>query len=197
MYKIRIGNDIVLRWRVLRGGQPETWEGKTLDVSLYNPGAGKIPLRYEAAEGGMITAYFPGSEQRVCGQYTLTLVENPEATGMAAVDSIAAFRLVPRQNRSFEMDGCGCQCGPSGLQAVAVGLESELACPCLGRGAVSIEMIDPGAWGKGLAVADGKVQVRLKDGGGINFDADGSLYADGAADVESIPNGEIDEIVDS
>lgn len=93
MKKIRIGNDIVIKWRVTINGEEVNLEG--LDLSLY------ISTTYQPRKaiaftvaGNEITATYKGSEQRVTGVYRLTLYRNEGENAQSILDACDAFELV-------------------------------------------------------------------------------------------------------
>ena len=93
MKKIRIGNDIVIKWRVTINGEEVNLEG--LDLSLY------ISTTYQPRRaiaftvvGNEITATFKGSEQKVTGVYRLTLYRNESESAQSILDACDAFELV-------------------------------------------------------------------------------------------------------
>ena len=93
MKKIRIGNDIVIKWRVTINGEEVNLEG--LDLSLY------ISTTYQPRKaiaftvaGNEITATYKGSEQKVTGVYRLTLYRNEGENAQSILDACDAFELV-------------------------------------------------------------------------------------------------------
>ena len=93
MKKIRIGNDIVIKWRITIGGKEVNLEG--LDLSLY------ISTTYQPRKqiaftvaGNEITATFKGVGQKVTGVYRLTLYRNEGENAQSVLDACDAFELV-------------------------------------------------------------------------------------------------------
>lgn len=93
MKKIRIGNDIVIKWRITINGEEVNLEG--LDLSLY------ISTTYQprkaiafAVAGNEITATYKGAEQKVTGVYRLTLYRNEGENAQSILDACDAFELV-------------------------------------------------------------------------------------------------------
>ena len=93
MKKIRIGNDIVIKWRITVNGEEVNLEG--LDLSLY------ISTTYQPRKqiaftvaGNEITATFKGVEQNVTGVYRLTLYRNEGENSQSILDACDAFELV-------------------------------------------------------------------------------------------------------
>lgn len=97
MEKIRIGNDIVIRWEIyVRDGEdvaPYDLTGRTLKLYLSN-----MYQRLEHSEfstdGNAVIFTYRGRNQRNIGKYQLTLVENEGGDGMHTVDECDAFELV-------------------------------------------------------------------------------------------------------
>lgn len=93
MKKIRIGNDIVIKWRITINGEEFNLEG--LDLSLY------ISTTYQPRKaiaftvaGNEITATYKGAEQKVTGVYRLTLYRNEGENAQSILDACDAFELV-------------------------------------------------------------------------------------------------------
>lgn len=101
MERIRIGNDIELRWKIYTTdaegvSSPYDLTGKALEVSLFNAYAdGEVPLDFTTQENE-ITAIYRGKDQKVTGRYSIILRENNGADGMKTVDEHDAFELVCR-----------------------------------------------------------------------------------------------------
>ena len=112
MERIRIGNDIELRWKIYSTdaegvSRPYDLTGKALEVSLFNDFAdGEVPLDFTTQENE-ITAIYRGKDQKVTGRYSIILRENNGADGMKTVDEHDAFELVCRtmdENRNDDGD---------------------------------------------------------------------------------------------
>ena len=133
MKKIRIGNDIVIKWRITIGGKEVNLEG--LDLSLY------ISTTYQprraiafTVAGNEITATYKGSEQKITGVYRLTLYRNEGENAQSILDACDAFELV----------SCSCLT----VDAAFGGAEVELPVADLGVGI-------PGLSAYEIAVAEG------------------------------------------
>ena len=85
MKSIRIGNDISVQWLITHNGLPESLEGRKLAVILSCPLCKREITDFKVV-GNAIRFTFYGKDQRYCGVYTLTLVENRGERGMMAVD---------------------------------------------------------------------------------------------------------------
>lgn len=133
MKKIRIGNDIVIKWRVTINGEEVNLEG--LDLSLY------ISTTYQPRRsiaftvvGNEINATYKGAEQKVTGVYRLTLYRNEGENAQSILDACDAFELV----------SCSCLT----VDAAFGGAEVELPIADLGVGI-------PGLSAYEIAVAEG------------------------------------------
>ena len=140
MKKIRIGNDIVIKWRITVNGEEVNLEG--LDLSLY------ISTTYQPRKasaftvaGNEITATFKGSEQKVTGVYRLTLYRNEGETAQSILDACDAFELV----------SCSCLT----VDAAFGGAEVELPIADLGVGI-------PGLSAYEIAVSEGFVGTQAE-----------------------------------
>lgn len=97
MEKIRIGNDITIRWEILvKNGdelKPYDLTDKSLRIYLNNM-FGRREQKDFSTDGNAVIFTFPGRSQRHTGKYQLTLVENEGLDGMHTVDECDAFELV-------------------------------------------------------------------------------------------------------
>lgn len=194
MKNIRIGNDIHVRWRIMRQGSPEDFDGKDVHVCLSDQYGGRYYPDIALSSEGTIEFTFFGKDQVKTGTYNLTLTENGGRKNMVAVDRTAAFRLVASQNRVMYAgtgsSGCGCS---DGLEIDTVELSTELMIPALGKGVVRCYNIARDTWGRGLATDGETVYVKLSgDNPGLEFDRDGGLRATGnvTADVVIAPDSQ-------
>lgn len=133
MKKIRIGNDIAIKWRITINGEEVNLDG--LDLSLY------ISTTYQPRKaiaftvaGNEITATYKGAEQKVGGVYRLTLYRNEGENAQSILDACDAFELV----------SCSCLT----VDAAFGGAEVELPVADLGVGI-------PGLSAYEIAVAEG------------------------------------------
>ena len=92
--RIRIGNDIPIRWTVTRCGEPEDFTGRTLKL-LMRTAYSETEVTDFAVDGNVISWTFRGSEQTTTGGYTFTLIENAGRDDMNTVDACDALKLVP------------------------------------------------------------------------------------------------------
>jgi len=103
MRKIRIGNDIVIRATVTRLGEAESFDGKTLELSLRS--AYETVRLATVAVGNVLTAVWLGSEQRKTGTYKLTLVEDYGEGSRNTVDECEVFALVACSHQESGLTG--------------------------------------------------------------------------------------------
>lgn len=92
MKKIRIHNDIAVRWTILTNGQSEPLEGRELTLILKAPYK-KQAIDFTIEDGNIICFTFLGKDQRQLGVYSLILNET-ENGSTHTVDECQAFELV-------------------------------------------------------------------------------------------------------
>lgn len=96
MDKIRLGNDIEMRWSIFtRDGDnrvPYDLEGRALTLSVVNR-KGESEIEF-FAEGNIVTGVFRGRDQKILGKHGVILRENNGKDGMRTVDACDAFELV-------------------------------------------------------------------------------------------------------
>lgn len=93
MQRIRIGKDILFRWRILTSGAAEPLEGRDLSLEVRDM-LGTFPLGFNIEEGNVLAFTLPGREQRYLGKTTFTLWENRGRLGQSVVDSCDGVELV-------------------------------------------------------------------------------------------------------
>lgn len=134
MVKIRIGNDIPIRWAVTRCGVPEDFTGKSLKLYMRTAYS-ETEVADFAVNGNIISWTYPGAAQKATGTYTFTLVENEGLDDMATVDACDALKLV------------ACTCSAECAESVEV--TSDIDVPANGRTPVfetgKTETLDPGS----------------------------------------------------
>lgn len=134
MVRIRIGNDIPIRWTVTRCGVPEDFTGKSLRLYMRTAYS-ETEVTDFAVNGNVLSWTFPGAAQKATGTYTFTLVENEGLDDMATVDACDALKLVP------------CTCSAECTESVEV--SSDIIVPANGRTPVfetgETETLDPGS----------------------------------------------------
>lgn len=191
MKTIRIGNDIHVRWKIMRSGTPEDFDGKDVHVCLTDQYGGKHYPDISLTGDGTIEFTFFGKDQSKTGIYTLTLYENGGKQGMVTVDRTEVFRLVARQNTVVSSGGNGgCGCGGV-LEVETLDMTTDLMIPSLGRGVVRFYNISRDTWGNGLDVYDESVGIKVsKENDLLSFDEDGGLRVD----MEEMSDDEIKQI---
>ena len=134
MVRIRIGNDIPIRWAVTRCGVPEDFAGKSLKLYMRTAYS-ETEVEDFAVNGNVLSWTFPGAAQKATGTYTFTLVENEGLDDMATVDACDALKLV------------ACTCSAECAESVEVA--SDIDVPANGRTPVfetgETETLDPGS----------------------------------------------------
>lgn len=93
MKKIRIGNDIPIKWTINRDGQPEDFSGKTIKL-LMRSMSDEVEITDYKIEGNVISWTFFGKDQTKATAYTFTLIENEDQEGMFTIDACRVLQLV-------------------------------------------------------------------------------------------------------
>ena len=91
MKKIRIHNDIDVRWAVTTNGEDVSLEGRNLRLSIVNM-FGRKEITDYTVDGNVVRFVFHGAEQSHTGIYVLVLQDITD--GMRTVDKVHAFELV-------------------------------------------------------------------------------------------------------
>lgn len=93
MKKIRIGNDIPIKWTINRDGQPEDFSGKTIKL-LMRSMSEEVEITDYQIDGNVISWTFFGKDQTKATAYTFTLIENDGQEGMFTIDACRVLQLV-------------------------------------------------------------------------------------------------------
>lgn len=93
MKKIRIGNDIPIKWTINRDGQPEDFSGKTIKLLMRSMSEEGEITDYKV-DGNVISWTFFGKDQTKATAYTFTLIENEGQEGMFTIDACRVLQLV-------------------------------------------------------------------------------------------------------
>lgn len=93
MKKIRIGNDIPIKWTINRDGQPEDFSGKTIKL-LMRSMSDEVEITDYKIDGNVISWTFFGKDQTKATAYTFTLIENDGQEGMFTIDACRVLQLV-------------------------------------------------------------------------------------------------------
>lgn len=101
MKNIRIKKDINIKWTITTNGENISLANRDLTLYLVTPYRTHLLLDY-TVEDNIITTVYRGTEQKLCGKYSLTLFENKDKEGQTVVDKISAFKLV--ENTDKEID---------------------------------------------------------------------------------------------
>lgn len=93
MRKIRIGKDIIIKWKVtINTGLP--LEDADLTLVMVNPKLALTTLDFTIEDNEYVVAKFKGTDHKCCGVHKLTLWLNKGKENQSALDSVDAFRLV-------------------------------------------------------------------------------------------------------
>lgn len=108
--KIRIGNDISIRWEIFRktaeGQEPYPLDGDNCILYTLTPYK-KEEVDGFSVNGNVITWTFKGKDQKHIGSYALELVQRKGDDGMLTVDTCKAFELVSHSCEITNEDGNG------------------------------------------------------------------------------------------
>ena len=126
MRSIRIGNDIVIDWTIIRNGRPEDFRAKSLSLFICHR-YGRERVETFSIEGNKIRFAFWGKNQRHIGDYGLLLIVNDGSGGMFSVDLDNAFCLTQHTD-------CGCD--------GVIELMSDIALPANGLSAYELAVIN-------------------------------------------------------
>ena len=120
MKKIRLGNDIQFNWSLFNSeGEPYNIEGADLRIT-YTTFRGVTEVTDFSVSGNVVSWIFKGKDQKVLGDYIITLQKNAGEDGMITIDKCSAFRLVARSCDTGGEDTC------SHLKVETVELQSEV-----------------------------------------------------------------------
>lgn len=103
MKKIRIGNDIPIKWTINRDGQPEDFSGKTIKL-LMRSMSDEVEITDYKIEGNVISWTFFGKDQTKATAYTFTLIENEGQEGMFTIDACRVLQLVECSDQADDDD---------------------------------------------------------------------------------------------
>lgn len=103
MKKIRIGNDIPIKWTINREGQPEDFSGKTIKL-LMRSMSEEVEITDYKIEGNVISWTFFGKDQTKATAYTFTLIENEGQEGMFTIDACRVLQLVECSDQADDDD---------------------------------------------------------------------------------------------
>lgn len=103
MKKIRIGNDIPIKWTINRDGQPEDFSGKTIKL-LMRSMSEEVEITDYKIEGNVISWTFFGKDQTKATAYTFTLIENEGQEGMFTIDACRVLQLVECSDQADDDD---------------------------------------------------------------------------------------------
>lgn len=102
MKKIRIGNDILIRWTINREDKPEVFPSSTA-IYLEDENRKKVTAEVSLSDN-VATILYRGKNQCNTGIYRLLLIENGGMDGMVSLDHSPAFELVPESRMAGGYD---------------------------------------------------------------------------------------------
>lgn len=147
MYRLRVGNDINIQWRILRDGTPEDFAGKELRL-LMRGTSQTIEVTGYTIEGNVLKWTYLGKDQKGPSTFTFTLIENEGKEDMFTIDKCDVLRLV----------SCSCQADDDGPFDVFV--DTDIVLPAPGRTPVLetgvTETIEPGSEATADVVRNGE-----------------------------------------
>lgn len=104
MYKLRVGNDINIRWKILRDGTPEDFAGKELRL-LMRGTSQTIEVTGYTIENNVLKWTYLGKDQKGPSTFTFTLIENEGKEDMFTIDKCDVLRLVSCSCQADDDDG--------------------------------------------------------------------------------------------
>lgn len=156
MKRIRIGNDIVVRWKVSRMGHPENFQDKAPEVMLIDSFGKQAEVEYEI-NSNVVTILFKGKNQEKIGTYCAKLVENRGADNMFTIDKCDIFALVSTNSQE-----CCCD-AEAATGTVYVDTESNLVVPTNGIDGVGIAKIEQTEYSTESA-GENRIKITLTNG---------------------------------
>lgn len=143
MKKIRIGNDIIVRWTITDAdGQPYDLTGKDIrvfmDIVSKQAGMNLKPIEVTdfSQSVGVISFIYPGRLQTRTGIFALRLIGNGGQPDMVTYDIRSAFALVPHSWLEGQSD-------PPAIETETVSLTSQIGVSqeCVSHPYLSIERL--------------------------------------------------------
>lgn len=125
----RIGNDLPVEWRIVRNGKPENLTAASVTL-LVRGDYGVRKVEDFVVDGNVVRWIFRGTDQRLPGLYSFTLILNEGEDRMYSVDACDILRLVPASCMEYEIPD-----DPS------VSTESEITVPASGLSAYEIAVL--------------------------------------------------------
>lgn len=104
MYKLRVGNDINIQWRIFRTDKPEDFAGKELRL-LMRGTSQTIEVTGYTIEGNVLKWTYLGKDQKGPSTFTFTLIENEGKADMFTIDKCDVLRLVSCSCQADDDDG--------------------------------------------------------------------------------------------
>lgn len=104
MYKLRVGNDINIQWRIFRNGEPEDFTGKELRLLMRGTSQTIEVTGYTIVNNVLKWTYL-GKDQKGPSTFTFTLIENEGREDMFTIDKCDVLRLVSCSCQADDDDG--------------------------------------------------------------------------------------------
>lgn len=135
MKTLRIGNDVTIRWKITKNGNPLDLNINGVHHQLLMKCRGvAVEIKGFLIEGtNTIVFKFLGSDQKRLGVYTLTFVQTG-IDGMKTVDSVASFELVSNTLKTFS----------GNADENYVDIESDITIPSDGLSAYELDVLTNG-----------------------------------------------------
>ena len=103
--KIRIGNDIDIRWSLVDGdGNPYNMEGKDISIEIVVNDSKRVRIKQFTVSGNTLHFIYYGKDQKYLGSCDLKYIENDGKVEMVTFDTQAAFTMVPHSWLAVDAD---------------------------------------------------------------------------------------------
>lgn len=138
--KVRLGNDLTIRWSLIDRGTPYNLAGRDFEVWMACYGY-RQKVTALTVSGNEITFTFFGKDQRVAGSYALLYCENKGQPAMLTYDTKDAFELVEHSWDTDEDDESDVVTDTVELvsQITAIGISAEQIIEALGYVPANVE----------------------------------------------------------
>lgn len=93
--KVRIGNTVMMRFRLTTNGESLPLDGRDIKVLLRDPRGVASALPYTIEDTCVVCARFEGAEQKTVGKHIIEVWENRGKASQAVID-FDAIELVAR-----------------------------------------------------------------------------------------------------
>lgn len=151
MYRLRVGNDINIQWRILRDGTPEDFAGKELRL-LMRGTSQTIEVTGYTIEGNVLKWTYLGKDQKGPSTFTFTLIENEGKEDMFTIDKCDVLRLVSCSCQADDDDGPFNVCVDTDIVLPSNGIDGKT--PVLESG--ETQTLEPGSEATSEIVPNGQ-----------------------------------------